>query len=175
MKLILLAIEASATSFFNRRALLDIESPQQFIHQEASSQIVATGATDASLRPMHCGQIMERYWLREVGQHKQTCSDYCPIKPERCPIWSFAVWIYMIPDVTTCCSVLFDRDSWMHSHSRSHQILPSAPEGHVFGYACQTTDYACMPRWCFLSSRCHPHSQKASMFLLMIGMKSYTK
>lgn len=47
---------------------------------------------------------------------------------------SLVVWMYHVLDETMCCPILLRRDSWMYLCPRSYQILPSTPDGRVFGF-----------------------------------------
>ena len=46
------------------------------------------------------------------------------------PSASLAVWMYIVPNETMRCPLLFGRDSWMRFHSRSYQ---TQPDGRIFG------------------------------------------
>ena len=49
------------------------------------------------------------------------------------PSASLAVWMYIVPNKTTRCSLLLGRDSWMRFHTRSYQTLAPAHDGRIFG------------------------------------------
>ena len=124
---------ASATSHFRCHALLDAGFPQSFLHQSAFEQMVTTGAPAES----YVRSIPPRSWsgfgsqepLNTNRQARLTIQLYHNDAPSA----SLAVWIYIVPNKTTRCSLLLGRDSWMRFHSRSYQTLAPTPDDHIFG------------------------------------------
>ena len=123
----------STTSRLNCRALLDTGSPQSFIHQEAFDQMVATGAADAfcvrSTTPRTWSGFGSRQLLSTNRQARMTVQ----VNHNGTPSASLAVWMYIVPNQTMRCPLLFVRDSWIRFHSRSYQTLSPQPDGRVFG------------------------------------------
>ena len=128
-----LTSDASATSQFRCRALLDTGSPWSFIQQGAFEQMVATGAADESyVRP-----TLPRSWsgfgspesLNTNRQARLTIQFYHNDAHSA----SHAVWIYIVPNKTMRCPFLLGRNSWMRFHSRSYQTLAPKSDSRIYG------------------------------------------
>ena len=141
---------ASATSQFRCRALLDIGSPQSFIHQGAFEQMVATGAADES----YVRSTPPRSWSGFGSQEPLNTNRQARLTVQfyhnNTPSASLAVWIYIVPNKTMRCPLLLGQDSWVRFHSRSYQSLPPASDGRVFGelpcHSLLTTLVTALPR-----------------------------
>ena len=123
----------SATSRFNCRALLDLGSPQSFIHQGAFDQMVALGAADASCVRSTTPRTWSGFGSRQLLSTNQQARMTVQFHHNGTASASLAVWMYIVPNETMRCPLLLGRDSWMRFHSRSYQTLPPHPDGRTFG------------------------------------------
>ena len=123
----------STTFRFTCRALLDTKSPQSFIHQGASDQMVATGAADASCVRSTTPRTWSGFGSRQLlGTHRQARMTI-QFNHNGSPSASLAVWMYIVPNETMRCPLLLGRDSWMRFLSHSYQTLSPQPDGRIFG------------------------------------------
>ena len=123
----------SATSRFDCRALLDTRSPQSFIHQGASDQMVAMGAADASCIRSTTPKTWSGFGSQQLLSTNRQARMTVQFNHNGTTSASLAVWMYIVPNATMRCTLLLGRDSWMRFHSRSYQTLPPQPDGRIFG------------------------------------------
>ena len=123
----------SATSRFNCRALLDMGSPQSFIHQGAFDQMVALGAADASCVRSTTPRTWSGFGSRQLLSTNQQARMNVQFHHNGTASASLAVWMYIVPNETMRCPLLLGRYSWMRFDSRSYQTLPPHPDGRTFG------------------------------------------
>ena len=123
----------SATSRFNCRALLDMGSPQSFIHQGAFDQMVALGAADASCVRSNTPRTWSGFGSRQLLSKNRQARMTVQFHHNGTTSASLAVWMYIVPNETMRCPIFLGRDSWMRFPSRSYQTLPPHPDGRTFG------------------------------------------
>ena len=121
------------TSRFNCRALLDTKSPQSFIHQGAFDQMAATGAADASCVRSTTPRTWSGFGSRQLLSTNRQARMTVQFNHNGTTSASLVVWMYILPNETMRCPLLFGRDSWMRFHSRSYPTLLLQPDGRVFG------------------------------------------
>ena len=117
----------SATSRFNCRALLDTGSPKSFIHQGTFDQIVASGATDASCVRPTTPRTWSGFGSRQLLSTNQQDRMTVQFHHNGAMSASLAVWMYIVPNETMRCPLLFGRDSWMHPDGRTFGELTLSP------------------------------------------------
>ena len=123
----------SATSRFNCRALLDMGSPQSFIHQGAFDQMVALGAADASCVRSTTPRTWSGFGSRQLLSKNRQARMTVQFHHNGTTSASLAVWMYIVPNETMRCPIFLGRDSWMRFPSRSYQTLLPHPDGRTFG------------------------------------------
>ena len=104
--LLSLSSEASASSRFNCRALLDTGSPPSFIHQGAFDQMVATGAADASYVRVTTLKSWSGFSSQQMLSTLRQTRMTVQFHHDGAPSASLAVWMYLVPDETMRCRIL---------------------------------------------------------------------
>ena len=95
--------------------------------------MVATGAADASYVRNTTPKSWNGFGSRQLFSTRRQARMTIQFLHNGAPSASLAVWMYLVPDETMRCPILFGRDSWMRFHSRSYQTLPPTPDGRVLG------------------------------------------
>ena len=128
-----LTSDASATSPFRCRALLDTGSPQSFIHQGAFDQTVATGAADESFVRATTPRSWSGFGSQELLSTNRQARMTIQFYHNNTPSALLAVRMYIVPNKTMRCPLLLGRDSWMRFHTCSYQTFAPTHDGCIFG------------------------------------------